>query len=113
MNGTTWIDLLRAEAERTSISAAARRIGYSRPAVSAAIKGKYPGDTRRLAARVLAVLGALISCPHTGDAMHVEECRKWRARPMPMGSAEDLKHWRACRTCAAWKAFEEKNDEVV
>jgi len=101
-----WIALLRAEAERTSITAAARRIRYSRPAVSGVLNGTYRGDTSRIRARVLAVLGRMIACPHTGEAMHTDECRRWRHRPMPMGSASDLKHWRACRSCTAWRHIE-------
>jgi hypothetical protein len=109
----TWIGLLRAEARRTSISAAARRIGYSRPAVSGVLAGRYHGDTSRIAARVLAVLGGMILCPHTEAEMKLDACRRWRARPMPLGSAADLRHWRACRACRAWKDMEEKANETV
>ena len=111
-----WIALLRAEAERTSVAAAARRIGYSRPAVSGVLNGTYHGSTARIRARVLAVLGRRIVCPHTQAAMHIKECRRWRSRPMPLGSASDLKHWRACRQCRAWKDFEgekEQNDAAA
>jgi len=101
-----WIEMLRAEAARTSIASAARRIGYSRPAVSGVLNGSYRGDTCRIRARVLAVLGRCVVCPHTGSGMHIEECRRWRSRPMPMGSASDLRHWRACRHCTEWNEFE-------
>ena len=104
--GGAWIGLLRAEAERTSISAAARRLGYSRPAISGVLNGTYRGDVSRIRARVLAVLGRRVHCPHEDAEMHIGDCRRWRARPMPMGSACDLKHWRACKGCRAWMEFE-------
>ena len=49
-----WRSLLIGEAARTSIAATARRLGYSRTAVSLVLAGKYPGSTDKLAARVLA-----------------------------------------------------------
>ena len=52
-----WVKLLKEEAERTSIAACARKIGYSRPAVSLALKGRYPAGTARLERRVMRVLG--------------------------------------------------------
>lgn len=52
--GGGWLDLLRAFVARCgSINAAARRLGYSRPAISMALNGKYKGETTRLQARVL------------------------------------------------------------
>ena len=106
---TAWIELLRAEAERTSIAATARRLGYSRPAISGVLNGTYRGNVSRIRSRVLAVLGRQVLCPHTGAVMHIDDCRRWRARPMPMGSAGDLKHWRACKRCQVGREFDKEN----
>ena len=109
-----WIALLREEAARSSVAAVARKLGYSRPAISGVLNGTYRGRTDKIAARVLAVLGRRLLCPHLNAAMHIEECRRWRRRPMPMGSARDLRHWRACQACRAWKEFDNtENDHAA
>ena len=94
-----WIALLRAEVARTSVAAVARLLGYSRPAISGVLNGTYRGGTENIARRVLRKLAGRIACPHAGRALAADECRRWRTRPMPMGSAADLKHWRACKVC--------------
>ena len=108
-----WIELLRAEAEHTSIAATARRLGYSRPAISGVLNGTYRGDVSRIRDRVLVVLGRQVLCPHLNAAMHIDDCRRWRARPMPMGSASDLKHWRACKRCQVGQEFDKENDHAA
>ena len=92
------ITLLRAEAERTSIAAAAKRIDYSRPAVSMALAGTYKGGLERLAQRVLEVLSN-VRCPHLDRSIPAAECRSHHTRAMPTSSPMALRHWRACQSC--------------
>lgn len=92
-----WLDFLAAEAARTSIAATARRLGYSRTAVSLALAGKYPGTTDRLAATVLDVLGR-VACPHLGREVTPGECAIHGGQ-IPTSSPAALRLWRACQTC--------------
>lgn len=94
------LDLLRAEAGRTSIAAAARRIGYSRPAVSMVLAGTYPGRMDRVAVRVLARLDT-VACPADGTVLTAAACREIHGRPMPTSSPRALRRWRECRGCPA------------
>ncbi|NYZ17030.1 LacI family transcriptional regulator [Azospirillum sp. RWY-5-1] len=90
--------LLREEAARTSAAEAARRIGYSRPAVSMALAGTYKGGLGRLADAVLATLGG-VACPHLGRTITPRDCADFAGRPMPTASRAAVAHWRACRAC--------------
>ena len=92
-----WLDFLADEAARTSIAATARRLGYSRTAVSLALAGKYPGSTDRLAATVLDILGRL-ACPHLEREVTPGECAV-NGGQMPTSSPAALRLWRACQTC--------------
>jgi len=92
-----WLELLREEAAVTSVTAAAARLGYSRPAISLALSGKYPGKTDKLAARVLEVLGSS-HCPHLGRPVSAQECAG-NSGTMPTSSPAALRLWRACQGC--------------
>jgi len=95
---TDPLELLRAEATRTSITAAARRLGLSRPAVSGVLSGAYGANPGRVLARAAEVLGRH-DCPATGGTVSAEECRDAAARPMPTSSRFALTRWEACRAC--------------
>lgn len=90
--------LLRAEVARTAISAAARRLGYSRPAVSMVLAGTYAGRPDALLERVLDELGAH-TCPHLGAEIARRACGDHHSRPMPTGSRSAFRHWQACQQC--------------
>ena len=89
---------LRAEAERTSIAAAAERCGISRPAASMLLRGVYGAGTTRVEVKIMAALGR-VSCPHFGRDITVSECRETAAAPMRTGSPGAVQQWRACRAC--------------
>ena len=93
-----WRTLLAAEAARTSIAATARRLGYSRTAVSLALAGKYPGNTKTLAAVVLEVLGR-VDCPCLDRPVTPAWCAATARGPVPTGSPFALRLWRACQAC--------------
>lgn len=90
--------LLRERAARTSVSAAARDLGYSRPAVSMALAGTYVGGLERMARRAMECFGA-VACPHLDAPIPAAVCAEHRSRPMPTGSARSFRHWQACRRC--------------
>ena len=92
-----WFSLLSAEVARTSITAAAARLGYSRTSISLALAGKYPGGTDNLAARVLEVFST-VECPHLGFSVTPAKCAASSGK-MPTSSPGDLRLWRACQAC--------------
>ena len=97
VNDNDWVALLREEVRATNCTLAARKIGYSRSAVSLALAGKYPGGTDRIRAAVLACLH--VRCPHLSRDIRQAECFDYQDRPLPTGSPQALRHWRACRAC--------------
>jgi hypothetical protein len=92
-----WTALLADEVARTSITAAAARLGYSRTSISLVLAEKYPGGTDNLAARVLEVFGS-VDCPHLGFPVARARCVASSGK-MPTSSPGDLRLWRACQAC--------------
>jgi len=117
-----WIALLNdavaAERQRTggkrgAISAVASQIGMSRAAVSTAMRGKYPGATHRIEARVLKVFGGgRVLCPHLQHAIAGALCRSWQTRAQPRSNPEALRHWTACRACPIASASVPRKQEA-
>lgn len=93
-----WLPLLRDEAERSSIAAAAALLGYSRTSISLVLAGKYPGDTGRIARCVLAKLDKQ-SCPHLGELISTASCREIALAAAPTHHPLKLGHWRECQRC--------------
>lgn len=96
-----WLELLRAEAARTSIQALAARIQYSRSAVSLVLAGKYPGNTSKIEVKALAVLEPAlnVSCPYLGTVIAVVDCRQYASQRAPTHNPVKMNHWRACHQC--------------
>lgn len=92
-----WQELLHKAVKATNCAEVARELGVSRTAVSLLINGKYAGDTRRMAERILNRFGRTL-CPCTGRRMSVAECRQ-TAATMPTSSPGALRLWRACQQC--------------
>jgi hypothetical protein len=104
-----WYALLRAEVERTSITAAALRIGVSRGAVSQVLNGTGlygtgEADTRRFGLRVMQMLSKVM-CPFltqtAGEDTWIsgDQCRGYAYRECPTNSSLATRHWTACRGC--------------
>ncbi|MBG0809887.1 transcriptional regulator [Methylosinus sp. H3A] len=63
-----WVETLANEANRTSATAVAKRIGYSVAVVSGVCRGKYGGDLPAVEAKVRGVfMGALVDCLILGE----------------------------------------------
>jgi len=107
---SSWLDLLRAEVAASSIAAAARRIGVSRPALSQVLNACGPYGTGRasvagIADKVSQALGC-VTCPFLselkGETVLISrvQCRRVALKvTAPLNSPRELKHWRACQTC--------------
>lgn len=114
---SNWLDLLRTEVERTSISAVAARLRkrngnpYSRTAVSLVLSGDY-GDTTAIERAVLEAL-ASVDCPHLGQSIDMPTCRAMSTRTSPPRQhAAQLRHWRACQTCPHRPATAEQKEDA-
>lgn len=95
-----WIAILANQCASKTKAQVAREIGYSRTTVSLALSGTYDGSTDKLAQAVLDTYAdQLIHCPHLRAAISDEQCVAYRSRPMPLGHAADMRHWRACQRC--------------
>lgn len=91
--------LLRAEVARSNIKMAAIRLGFSRPAISMALAGKYPAGVGRLRAKIFETFADRVDCPHLGHDIAPSECRDHRDAPMPTAPRRAVAHWQACRNC--------------
>lgn len=73
-------------------------IGYSRPAVSRFMSGTYGTGLDKIEAAILKAYDKR-DCPHTGEAIASENCRKKAIRPKPFGGSARQIWWMACQTC--------------
>lgn len=97
------LDLLNARVELLGSRAkVAAELGYARSAISQAMDGKYPGDTKHLRAAIVEAYASRIDCPHLGTDLAPETCREYRERSMQeaLGSRDTVKLWQACRICS-------------
>ncbi|WP_179188698.1 hypothetical protein [Kiloniella majae] len=94
-----WIKLLAEEVARTNITQAARKIGYARPSVSLALKGRYPGGTDRIAAAVLRHLDRKVFCPFYHRDLSLSGCYGEQAKPLSTSNPRALRLWRTCQAC--------------
>lgn len=96
-----WVAALRAEAQRTSITAAAKVIGYSPAVVSQVLQGRYPGDLRRVEQAVSgAFMGATVECPVIGELAR-NRCVEYQRRASDFAATNPLRVAlsRACARC--------------
>lgn len=93
-----WFKLLAGAVKATSKQAVGDRIGKSRTAISLVMSGKYPANTKRIAAKVLAVLDCW-HCPYLGADINAGDCLSIYSGPTPSHDPARLAHRRVCRTC--------------
>ncbi|MDQ2822431.1 MAG: helix-turn-helix domain-containing protein [Pseudomonadota bacterium] len=100
-----WLEMLRAEAARTTIAAVAVRLGYSRTTISLVMAGKYPGSTEKIAAASLAALEPVlaVSCPYLGIQIELATCQEHANQRVPTHNPSKMHHWRACHQCPNFK----------
>lgn len=98
---SNWLALLTnaAENHERGIAGVAEELDISRTAISLAINGKYPAKTDKIAAKVME-LYARVDCPHLTENISINACRAHALRTAPTNSPREMRHWRACQTCA-------------
>lgn len=105
--------LLRTRAQELgTVAAVGRELGYTRQALSMALAGKYPADTRQLRTKILERYAAGVPCPHVGLDIAPSACREQRERPLPTGPREAVRWWQACRACPNNPAVKPNPEEV-
>lgn len=97
VNSERWLDILRAETKKSSISEVARQLGYSRPSISLVMSGRYVGSTEKIEAKVIETFTDRVSCPHLGHDITKAVCGDHHSRQMPTSDAAALRHWMTCR----------------
>lgn len=92
-----WVLALAEEANRTSGSDAAKRIGYSGAVVTQVCRANYRGDLDKVEGKVRgALLGAEVECPVLG-AIGRDRCFEEQGKKHIGTSALRTKLYRACR----------------
>lgn len=108
-----WLWVLADEADRTSQSAAARRIGYTTSALSSLFRARYGAGTAAIEEKVRGVLmKATITCPAMGE-IGTHDCATWRkkARDIIPSSSSRIMMAKACRACAIFKEEEARRQD--
>lgn len=96
-----WVRELAGLASRTSLNAAARRLGYSPSTLSQTLANKYPGDLERIADTVRgALMGETVTCPVLGDIGR-DACLAWQGKPRAITNAIRSRVYKACRSGCA------------
>lgn len=100
---TDWFAGLMAEVERTSKTAVAARIGFSRASISQVCNGCGPyGNGRSSTSNIeLAYRREFeqISCPHTQVQVDADHCRQVGLRQAPSHNPLQMLQWQACQQC--------------
>lgn len=76
----------------------ADELDVSRTLVSLIANDKYHGSSDAFALRVLARYDRR-ECPHTGEDLAADTCRRRALAPQPYGGAARLAQWTACQQC--------------
>lgn len=75
-----WLEVLRRECDRVTVTAVARQLGVSRPLLSRLLAGKYHHNPVRFRALVEGILmGVTVPCPVLGD-LNRADCVHWQGQ---------------------------------
>lgn len=94
-----WVLALAEEASRTTLKAAASRIGYSAPVVSQVISATYHrGSLPQVEERVRgALMGLVVDCPILGEIGR-DRCLDHQRGKLSTASPVSVKLYHACRS---------------
>lgn len=92
-----WLIELASLADREGLAGAAKRIGYSKAAVSTVLNGKYAGDVDRVEQMVRgALMAEQVDCPVLGDIGR-DRCLSEQKEEFRGTSAFRAQLYHACR----------------
>lgn len=93
-----WVAELAREANRTTSTLAARRIGYSGAVLSHVFAKNYPGDIKRVEQKVRgALMGESVACPVVGEIGR-DRCLDEQKMGNTGASAIRTRLYHACRS---------------
>lgn len=93
-----YVRELANEANRTSATAAGKKIGYSTAVVSHVLAKAYPGDMAKVEAKIRgALMGETVICPIVGEIGR-DRCLDEQAKPFVASSSVRTRIYRACRS---------------
>jgi hypothetical protein len=93
------IEALAVEAQKTSGTAVAKRLGYSPALISQLISGRYPGDVDLAKARIRgALMGEQVECPVLGSIPR-DRCINESLRPFAATNSIRARLFHACKIC--------------
>lgn len=100
---TVWFAGLMDEVRRTSKTAVAEKLGFSRSSISQVCNGCGPygngrADTANIELAYRRHYEQLI-CPHTHKQVGIVHCRETALRPAPSHNPMQTLQWQACQQC--------------
>lgn len=94
-----WIALVQQRIEQLgSLQKVADELGYARPSLSLAIRGKYVGNTDKISQAVIKKY-ANVNCPYLKRQLTYDECQSYRDAEAPIQNPASMRHWRVCQNC--------------
>jgi len=101
---TAWFLGLMAEVQRTSVTAVAARLGFSRTSISQVCNGCGPYGEGRSSTTNIEIAYRRefegITCPHTQTTVDVAHCRDVALRNAPSHNPLQMLQWQACQNCS-------------
>ncbi len=95
----SWQDLLKKAVQSSNQAIVARKLGYSASALNQVLRGKYQGNTDRMAAKVLEIYGnEKVDCPVLGE-IALGRCALERQMEFSTASPTRVELWDACQNC--------------
>jgi hypothetical protein len=94
----SWLRELRIECAATSVQEQSVRLGYSRTALSLALRGKYGAGLSKLQQRFESAKSN-VDCPHLHRPITLLECRTYHVSPCNVANRDSVNHFKACRVC--------------
>lgn len=92
-----WVEVLRAEVERTSQRRVAKKLGVSATTISLVLSDSYPASTEALEQRVRGeLMSECVVCPVLGE-IDRRWCLDWQQKPLMVSNPLNVRVYRACR----------------
>lgn len=92
-----WVDVLRAECEKSSQSAVSRQLDYSPAVINQVLKGTYKGDVSKVEAAVKGCfMNEIVACPVVGE-IATNICLSYQKQPFAAINPLRVQLYKACR----------------
>lgn len=97
MSEKNWVDVLRAECEKTSQSAVSKKLDYSPAVINQVLKGTYKGNLSTVELVVKGCFMAeIVDCPVVGE-IATNICLNYQKKPFAAINPLRVQLYKACR----------------